>query len=68
MAIERIDGANSPEDWGLDELWAKGASVHIERMNKDHIWLAVEDGERRVVINLSARGIIRARVDIERGG
>lgn len=56
MAIDRI--THDKGRYAFDELVAGSASVHIERMSKDHIWMSVESDGRRIVLNFhSERGI-----------
>lgn len=58
MAIDRV--TFGPGGYGFDELVADDASVHVERMANNHVWMAIESGGRRVVLNLhsSRRGVL----------
>lgn len=64
MTIQRISGTGQ-DDFGLDELVADNAAVHIERMDRNHVWLSVETAGERVSINLIARGTIHALIEQE---
>ncbi len=54
MAIERITGI-TPKDFGFDELVAGEAWIHIERMNRNHIWMVVTSKDKTVTLNLYAK-------------
>lgn len=50
----------------LDEVVARGASVHLEAMEDNHWWLAIEAGGQRWVVNLyTKRAKITAVAELE---
>jgi hypothetical protein len=42
------------DEWGLDELVVSGCDVHIERMDKNSIWVGVSKGDKRISMFLTA--------------
>lgn len=50
MPIDRVTGLTK-ENYGFDELVATDARVHIERMHNGHVWMDVESGGKRVILN-----------------
>ena len=66
MAIERVSGLTG-KDHGLDEIVGKNISMHLERMDHNHIWMLVTDLDgNEVTVNLWAKGTIKATVDQDR--
>ena len=60
-----LDTGHAPEirlnpDKSLDEVVASGCSFHLEQMDRDYWWMAVECGGKRVHVYLKARTTIRA--------
>ena len=56
MTIDRLTYDEGRCDF--DELCASLASVHIERMSRQHVWMSVESAGRRIVLNFhSTRGV-----------
>ncbi len=47
-------------DGSLDEVVAENCSFHLEQMDVDHWWMAVEAGGKRVAVWLHGRGKIKA--------
>lgn len=52
--IKRVTGVDSVH-FGFDELLADGARIHIERMNRDHMWMIVCVGDQEVTLNFHAK-------------
>jgi hypothetical protein len=50
-------------DGSLDEIVCDGAFVHLEQMDSDHWWMAIEKDGRTIHVNFHARGKIRARCE-----
>jgi hypothetical protein len=59
MAIERV----TPDRFGLDEVFAQGCQVHIERMSDGHVWIAIECGPDKLFINLHSTAAILANFE-----
>lgn len=47
----------------LDELVGKNCTVHLERMDEHWFCLIVEDGERRVMLNVGTHRRYRRKVN-----
>jgi len=62
VAIERL--TNEVGKYAFDELVAREAFVHVERMSNEHVWMEVQSAGRRIVLNFhSGRGISVAVTD-----
>ena len=46
----------------IDEVVAKGADVHLERMSDGHVWMSITIGDERYDLNLFAEGVFRKRL------
>jgi hypothetical protein len=51
-----MTGLVEKDSRGLDEVVAIDASVHVERMSNDHMWMAIESAGERVVLNFYLKG------------
>lgn len=52
------------EDGSLDEIRADGCDVHLEQMDEDRWWLAIEkDGCRQVVWFTTKEGGVESEMD-----
>lgn len=53
----------SPDQFGLDELVIDGAFVHVERMDRGHMWMRFSNGEEEIDLNFHAKkGTIEVQV------
>ncbi len=59
MAIDRV----TPDEFGLDEVVAADALVHIERMSPTHVWISIGCGKDQLRINYHAKGAIKANIE-----
>jgi hypothetical protein len=52
--FDRVTGLDD-DSFGLDELVADGAAVHVERMSRDHVWMCVTAGDQTYTLNFHIR-------------
>jgi hypothetical protein len=54
----------SPDQFGLDELVIDGVFVHVERMDRGHMWMRFSSGDEEIDLNFHAKkGTIEVVVD-----
>lgn len=63
MSIELRDDGEAGGYTYLDELIGENCRVHLERMDQHWFCLIVEDGERRVMINVGTADKYRRKVN-----
>ena len=59
----RYEVRSNNDDGSLDEIVASNCWFHLEQMDGNHWWMRIETAQGALMVNLTARGKIRAMVE-----